>query len=381
MHIPKEFLENQAFFCSPLAFSRQIPVNANPILMADPNGSYIPEGAVTQEDGTVKVAFYGPEAETVTAFHEDVSVDLVKDEAGLWTGILPYYEPGFKQLGFKVNGVTVLNRMAPVGFGSNTPLNYVEVPDTECDFLLLKDVPHGSVTREYFKSTYTGRFISCLVYTPPGYQQDLSVNYPVLYLQHGGGENETSWVYQGKINFTMDNLIAEGKAVPCIIVMSNGMVQLDDGKGGTAVRAWEFENLLFQDVIPFIEKTYRVKPGKENRAIAGLSLGSLQCGKIILEHPDMFIAAGLFTGITSPFSDPSEQHHLKALDNAEYLNKEIKVLFRAIGDSESSYELIRNETKILEEKGVNNIEKVYPGEHEWRVWRRAACDFLQLIFK
>jgi len=378
MNIPEYFLKNQVFHSKPYAFNKQIPVAARFSFPTDPSISMVPIGAEALSDGNVKVAFFAPAAQTVTAFHENVSVDLEKDKDGLWTGLLPYSEPGFKQLGFKVDGVDVLNRMAPIGFGSSYPLNYIEVPDTDCEFLLIKDVPHGSVTQEYFKSKTSGQYESCLVYTPPGYQRS-GEDYPVLYLQHGGGENETSWVHQGKINFIMDNLIAEGKATPCIIVMCNGMVQFDKSSGKTGTFYDTLEMLLLEDAIPFIESIYRVKLGKDNRAIAGLSMGSLQSGKLIMDHPDMFCAAGLFTGYTAPWGDPMP--HLKALDNAEYFNKEVKVFFRAIGDQETSFDIIKNETKICAEKGINTIEKVYPGAHEWRVWRNAAHDFLQLIFK
>jgi len=267
MQIPKSFLENQVFQSNPLGFNRQMPLRTRPAFPPNNGGAVIPGGAIAREDGTVEVAFYAPEASSVTAFHGDVSVQLVKNEDGVWSGLLPYSEPGFKQLGFTVDGVRVLNRMAPIGFGSSAPLNYVEIPDVECDFLLIKNVPHGSVNQEFFYSKTTGQYESCLVYTPPEYQKDWNVTYPVLYLQHGGGENETSWVHQGKINFTMDNLIAEGKAVPCLIVMCNGMVQMPGADGVRATDYDAFEKLLLEDAIPFIESIYRVKAERSSWSI------------------------------------------------------------------------------------------------------------------
>jgi enterochelin esterase-like enzyme len=393
MNIPQEFLKNQIFQSKALGFNPQSPIAVG--FPPRPDAPRIPEGAITLPDGNVQVSYFAPTAQSVTASHEDVKVDLTKDANGLWTGILPYAEPGFKQLAFHVDGSFVINRMAPIGFGSSCPLNYVEVPDVDHDFLLLKDVPHGAVSMETYKSSVTNEFESCWVYTPPFYQKDLAKTYPVLYLEHGGGENEICWVHLGKINSTMDNLIAEGKAVPCIIVMCAGMVQVEDGQGGRKTNYDAYEQLLLNDVIPFIERTYRTKTDKFSRAIAGLSMGSLQSARILLKHLDMFGAAGLFTGYTPPFHNLGmgnalkgsgmdeilSADYLKVLDDAALINREIKVFFRAIGDQETSLPLIKEETRFCAEKGINSIEKVYPGAHEWRVWRRAAYDFLQLIFR
>jgi len=377
--IPEYMLKNQSFQNRAIAFNDQLEVNEYPPY--HPERRTIPVGARPLENGNVFVTFYAPEAQSVSAFHEDVSIELEKDENGVWSGELPYDEPGFKQLGFRVNGVRVMNPMAPIAFGSGRPINYVDIPDTACEYLLLKDVPHGSITHEIFKSSVTGRYETCLVYTPPGYKHDLDKRYPVIYLQHGGGENEMCWVYQGKINYIMDNLLAEGKAVPALIVMNNGMVQVGDGKGGLVVDKEKFQDLLIEDCIPMIEKEYRVKPGKENRAIAGLSMGSLQSGKIIMERTDMFSAAGLFTGFLPPRTPVSELPYLKVLDNAEFFNKEVRLFFRAMGNKEPSIPLFASEAKMCDEKGIKYVERIYPGGHEWRVWRAAAHDFLQLVFK
>jgi enterochelin esterase-like enzyme len=376
--IPESFLKNQSFQNKALAFNLQLSINLLPPLQSE--RKMVPPGAEVLEDGNVKVTFYAPDAHVVSAWHENVSIDLQKGGDGVWSGILPYSEPGFKQLGFKVDGVSVMNPLAPIGFGSGRALNYVDIPDTACDFLLCKDVPHGSITHEIFKSKVTGQFESCLVYTPPEYHLDSRL-YPVVYLQHGGGENEMCWVYQGKVNYIMDNLLADGKAVPALIVMCNGMVQVDDGQGGRVVDNTRFQDLLIEDCIPMIESKYRVKPGKENRAISGLSMGSLQSGKIIMEHPELFSAAGLFTGFLPPRAPASDFPYLKALDDADYFNREVKVFFRAMGDQEPSIPLFASETKMCDEKGIRYIEKIYPGAHEWRVWRCCAHDFLQLVFR
>lgn len=380
MNIPESFLKNQTFDTRALAFNRQLTPNYTPDPFAHVEK---PLGAEVNPDGTVLVRFFGPKAQRVQAGHEDVWVDLTMDDIGMWTGLLPYDEPGFKQLAFLVDGVKVINPLAPIGWGSGSAINYIEIPDENQPFLLMRDVPHGTVSMEYFPSKVTGETECCYVYTPPRYRDDLTTQYPVLYLQHGGGENEGCWVHLGKVNMVMDNLLADGKCKPFIIVMNNLMMQVQkDGKWEEDVN--QFGDMLIGDCIPFIERAYRVKPGKMNRAIAGLSLGSLYSGQIIMEHPEYFGAAGLFTGYTWPVMrgyPTKEQPWVDALRDAEKFNKEVPLFFGAIGDQEVSLPLFENERKFCAEMGVNYIQKIYPGAHEWRVWRAAAYDFFQMLFQ
>lgn len=379
MNIPEEFLKNQVFDSSPIGFNRQLIPNLTGLSALHDNNRL---GTEVLPDGSVNVSFYGPEANEVVAGYPDVWVKLEKNEEGMWTGNVKYDEPGQKQLIFKVDGVRVVNPLAPVGYGWGYPINYIEIPDTDQDYLLIKDVPHGTVSMEYFYSTVTGEYECCYVYTPPKYREDVTKDYPVLYLQHGGGENEGCWTYLGKTNFVMDNLLAEGKAVPFIIVMNNVMMQVNtDGNPHEDIN--QYNDMIIKDCIPFIEKNYRVRPGKKNRAIAGLSMGSLLSGRMIMEHYDLFGAAGLFTGYTYPViaGNQTPMPYLKALDDAETFNREVNPFFGAIGDHEVSLPLFEKEREYCKEKGINYIQKIYPGYHEWRVWRAASHDFYQLLFK
>lgn len=379
MNIPSYFLTNQTFDTRALGFNRQLTPNYTPDPFAHVDK---PLGVEVMPDGTAKLRFYAPGAQSVSAGHEDVSADLEKQPDGMWVGFLPYSEPGFKQLAFYVDGVKVLNPLAPIGWGSGSAINYVEIPDPDCEFLLMKDVPHGTVSMEYFPSKVTGETECCYVYTPPKYRQGTDL-LPVLYLQHGGGENETCWVHLGKVNMIMDNLLAEGKCKPFIIVMNNVMMQVQNN-GVWEENVYRYGDMLIQDCIPFIEANYRVLPGKFNRAIAGLSLGSLLSGQIIMEHYDLFGAAGLFTGYTWPIMKGypiKEQPWVAALDDAETFNREVPLFFGAIGDQEVSLPLFENERTYCAEKGIHYLQKIYPGTHEWRVWRAAAYDFFQMLFQ
>ena len=388
MRIPKEHIENQGYDSRSYAFSKQQPYSVR----ADtPDGQkviHIKDAVEVLEDGRVRLNMYAPNAKSVKVVSRKIQIDLVKGEDGYWEGCIAYDYPGFKNIDFYIDDALVINPMAPIGFGSNRVMNYVEVPDQEQDYLLMKDVPHGAVIQEFFKSKVTGKYESCYIYTPPGYQKEPDVKYPVLYLQHGGGENETCWIYQGKTNFVMDNLIAEGKAVPMIIVMNNGMTRkageekMPMSFGGNMMGV--FKDMLIEDCIPFIEANYRVKTDKWNRAIAGLSMGSLQAAEIIMTRYDLFSAAGLFTGYTYPVINgrkPGPQPYEAILNDAETFNREVKLFYRAIGAEEVSFPLIKEEDRFCAEKGINTVSSVFPGEHEWYVWRAASHEFFQLLFR
>ena len=380
MNIPESFLNNQTFDSRAIGFNRQlIPNMINGGKTGDTNIGY-----KVFPDGKVWVSLYGPTANEVKAGYPKNFVDLVKQEDGMWTGTIQYEDPGLKELHFYVDGVRIINPLAPIGYGWGYGINYIEVPDPDQDYILIKDVPHGTVSQEYFTSTVTGEVECCYVYTPPKYREDLDTVYPCLYLQHGGGENETCWTHLGKVNFIMDNLLAEGKAVPFIIVMNNAMMQVNTD-GNPKLDTSKFNEMVIKDCIPFIESKYRVISDKHARAIAGLSMGSLLSGKMIMEHYDVFGSAGLFTGYTYPVMSGYDPHaqdeQIKVLDDAETFNREVNPFFGAIGDHEVSLPLFEKEREYCKERGVNYIQKIYPGYHEWRVWRAAFHDYAQIVFR
>ncbi len=380
MNIPESFLTNQTFDSRAIGFNRQLlPTMIMGGTYKDTNIGY-----KVMPDGKVWVCLYGPTANEVTAGYPENMVNLEKDEDGMWSGTIQYDEPGLKQLIFYVDGVRIINPLAPIGYGWGYGINYIEVPDPEQDYLLIKDVPHGTVSREYFFSKITGEWECCYVYTPPKYRDDLDTKYPVLYLQHGGGENETCWIDLGKTNFSMDNLLAEGKIVPFIIVMNNAMMQVNND-GNPRLDNSRYNDMIIEDCIPFIESHYRVISDKKARAIAGLSMGSLLSGEMIMQHYDVFGSAGLFTGYTyprMPGREPrSQAEQLKCFDDAETFNREVNPFFGAIGDHEVSLPLFEKEREYCKEKGINYIQKIYPGYHEWRVWRAAFHDYAQMLFR
>ncbi len=379
MKIDQEWINNQSLSMDTISFKPHLPWEPHF------NGPYrrgsVPNGAIVLDGTRAMASYYAPSAKEVTVFNGFDHIPLSMGKDGIWSGIIEYPAPGYNPLEFRIDGCIAVNPLAPVGFGGGKTVNYVDVPDPQQDFLLLKDVPHGAVTREFYKSKFTGKYESCLVYVPADYQQELDQRYPVLYLQHGGGESENCWVYEGKVNFIADNLIAEGKMQPCVIVMNNGMTLVEDENHQEHIDYEAFEQVLIQDCIPFIEGRYRVYRDAENRAYAGLSMGSLQGGQIVMRHPEMFCAAGLFTGFLYPRRPVEDLEYLSALDNADFFNSHIKVFFRCMGSQEPTMPLFEQESQLCREKGIK-FEEYHPeGGHEWRVWRQCVWKFLQLIFK
>lgn len=377
---------NRTYECKAIAFNEQLPIGTEAGTMLGESGITIPKGIQILEDGSVLALFYAPKAGTVSLEFEGQEILMSKEENDIWKAILVPETPGLKAVIFKVDGVTVINPMAPIGFGWSKPMNYVDVPEKDCDFFFLKDVPHGTVVQDFYYSSVTGNYESCMLYLPPDYMGMSDRKYPVLYLQHGHGENEKCWVYQGKVNFILDNLLAEGKAVPCVIVMNNGMVHTRDGKGSPVMDSSLLEHLLVRDCIPFIEGKYRVHTDKNNRAMAGLSMGSMQTSITVMHHPDLFGYAGVFSGFLRRLPDGNGDH-LKFLDDKERFQSAFKFFMRAMGTEDCFFDSFIRDNELMEEKGLapencpNHKIYYYPGGHEWQVWRKCIYDFLQAVFR
>lgn len=380
--LKKEQLENRAYTSDATAWNLRLAGRSHPEQLGCPLD--VPPATQVNPDGTVTFRFYAPTANSVgVGYMRDEPTPMVKGEDGIWTATLSFPCPGMKEIAFKVDGVDVMNPYAPIGFGFGRPLNYVDIPCEEQEYLQIKDVPHGSVVREYFKSKTTGEWESCLVYLPPQYYTELDRRFPVLYLQHGGAQNENGWVYEAKTNFIMDNLLAENKAVPMIIVMCNGMVQMKNADGKWEYQSGQLQNLLTEDCIPFIDGKYRTIATAWDRAYAGLSMGSLQGSKFFMERRDVIASAGLFTGFRYPdhTKATADESYLSAMDDVEAFNKTVRLFFIGCGEFEVSITKVRDEDKFLTEKGIPHVFRSYPGDHEWHTWRPCLYDYLQLLFR
>ena len=302
-----------------------------------------------------------------------------------WILELPFSTP-VNYVQICVDGQEVLSPELPIAHGYGRPYNYIELPD-EDGLFELRDVPHGTLTREFYKSKISDNWEKLIVYLPPCVP---SAGLPVLYLQHGFGESEISWSTTGKVNLLMDNLIAAGKIKPFAIVMGNGMVkQRIDGE--LKLNRALYGQMLVEEILPMLEKKYQFGGSKEKRGMAGLSMGSVQTTRIICEHPELFSEVGLFSGFLTHrivgdeehdgiISKACEQSYLNAMDDVAF-NSYFHTFFRCIGDEDWFLPRFLEEDEIIQTKGVREIRRIYHGGHDWNVWRPCFADFAQMIFR
>ena len=343
MNIEK-YLANQSLHSYALNFD---PTQKDLIRITDP--------ASVDQNGTVHFTFRAPGAQSVAvpglggAFSERIS--LCRRENGDWTGTAEGLPAGFHYHDYIVDGTRMCNDLAPVGYGDFRAINYFEIPDSDSGFYLLQDVPHGTIRMEYYNSIVTGRCRTCFVYTPPGYETHPEKHYPVLYLQHGGGETETGWIWKGKVNYIMDNLIAAGQCREMILVMNDGYAFLPDGKEHPARGAIDL--VLAKDCIPFIDQKYRTLTDRK----AGL----FSCYFIVKDHYDDY---------TELFRD------------AKAFNSQFDLFFFSTGTEEANfYEQNLHTIQHLKEHGLDITYFETPGYHEWQVWRYSFHAFVTKLFR
>lgn len=309
--------------------------------------------------------------------------DMVKVDDGFWEVTTDSLSEGFHYYSLLIDGVAVADPSSETFYGMGRMASGIEIPFSGDGYYAVKDVPHGDVRRNRYYSDVTNAWRNLYVYTPPGYDVNLDEKYPVLYILHGGGEDETGWATQGKADLILDNLIAEKKAKPMLIVMMDG----NFGRGGIAgfgeqsLRA--FENELKQAVLPFVEANYRAIPDASNRALAGLSMGGLQTLHAGIRNTDMFSSLGVFSSgwwSNQPvLSDPQYEFMEK---NAETINRNLKNFWIAMGGPEDiAYENCKIMMKKFDEMGIKYHYSEYPGGHTWPVWRNNLYNFSQLIFR
>ena len=340
----------------------------------EPNRDGVQGFEITPE-GRVRFRIIAPNAQKVwiNQFYDN-NFYLDRTPDGAWEGEFDMGK-GFLYFFLKIDGADVLSPYLPIGYGCCRPMNFVFVPvEDMAGWDDLNGIEHGGVARRYYESSVTGKTEICLVYTPPRF--DASKCYPVLYLQHGYGENETGWAYQGHVNRIADKLLAEGRMEPMLIVMGNGMAQ-KDGKAQNVL----FPEILVNDLIPYIEKNYPVKTDKWNRAMAGLSMGSYQTSIATLSHPELFGYAGIFSGFMRAPWKPEWEKHMDILNDREAFNASYKVFYRAMGTEDTYFSRFAEDDALLEGRGLNILRETFPGGHDWTVWRRCIHSFLPMIFR
>jgi len=339
----------------------------------------------------VRVRVVAPQAQSVVLdFLGGAKYPLAKGEDGAWTGVTRPMDEGFHYYQLVMDGAGVPDPGSQYFYGGGRWGSGLEVPAHDQDFYALKNVPHGQVREVYFFSKSANTNLRCFVYTPPDYDKDPTKRYPVLYLQHGGGEDETGWGRQGQAAFIMDNLIAAGKIRPFIIVMANSYVPGAAGPGRGAAAGGRpgggaagpggrgffnfsaFERVLIEDLIPHIDETFRTLPDQPHRAMAGLSMGGMQTRTITLAHLDKFSHIGIFSGGSIGLSD---------IPDLAAFKQKVKLVFVSYGSREKT-SLAQRNVEALQQAGIRCIYYEAPNTgHEWQTWRRSLYQFAPLLFE
>jgi enterochelin esterase-like enzyme len=353
-------------------------------------------------DNKVTFRVYSKEATSISV-SGDWSVtrertQMVKNDSSIWSATIGPLKPDRYHYTLTIDGIRATDPSNPLTVRDiTTHASVLFVPGKESELYGVKNVPHGSVNKVWYNSPTMKLYRRMVIYTPPGYE-DSQEKYPVLYLQHGGSVDEEAWTELGRAAQIEDNLIAEGKAKPMIIVMPNGntneaaalteIPRNASAQGAvppTQVTANNYEASLLNDIMPFIESHYRVLSNPENRAIAGLSMGGGQSYNLGL-GTDKFawigvFSSGTFGGVQGYGNYDPEKQIPGLLTNSSSFNKRLKLFYISCGEQDPRIEYTKKAATLFKEKGLNNVFTSFPGQHEWKVWRMALSDFLPRLFK
>lgn len=306
--------------------------------------------------------------------------DMTRQEDGTWTTVTDSLGEGFHYYSLLIDGVAVADPNSETFYGMGRMASGIEVPFKGGEYYATKDVPHGDVRMKRYYSEVTRSWRRFFIYTPAGYDVQTNNQYPVLYLLHGGGEDERGWSTQGKTDLIMDNLIEAGKAKPMLVVMMDGNMP-SAGFNSGALKAFEAE--LTQAVIPFVEQNYRVGRGAAHRALAGLSMGGIQTLYAGLYHTDLFAYLGVFSsGWLPAYQKTVDEQYEYIAQNKSTIDTQLKLLWIAMGGKEDiAYQNCQNMLKEFDRLKLKYIYSEYSGGHTWPVWRNNLYNFTQLLFK
>ena len=345
-------------------------------------------------DHSIAFELPAPAARAVAVDIGGRTIAMQRGADGTWRVTTPPQVVGFHYYQFVVDGLRVNDPGSHAFFGTGIDSSGIEVPDEGEDFYLPHEVPHGDIRIRSYLSTVTGQWRRTFIYTPPGYDSQPQTRYPVLYLQHGMGEDETGWTFQGHVNAILDNLIAQGKAVPMIVVMDNGYATRPPGGGpvappkvGASVDFTVFEDVVVHDLIPMIDGSLRTLSDRDHRAVAGLSMGANEALQLGTHHLDLFAYLGGFSGTMNGLStDPLDAATAfgGVFRNAAEFNQRVKLLWLGMGTREPmpfprSIGAFRT---MLDRAGIRYTFYSSPGTaHEWLTWRRDLRQFAPLLFR
>ncbi len=311
--------------------------------------------------------------------------DLVKDTAGFWKITTDSISEGFHYYSLLIDGVAVADPASESFYGMGRQASGIEIPFSGGGYYALRNVPHGDVRIKRYFSKVTNSWRQFYIYTPPGYDSAVNLNYPVLYLLHGGGEDERGWAMQGKTDLIMDNLIAAGKAKPMLIVMPDANIGAGGfNAGGIENSLKQFEREMKESLVPFVDKNYRTLPDANSRAMAGLSLGGMHTLYTGINNTDKFAYLGVFSSgwIVPMMNSISEKQYNFLKENTEKVNSNIKSFWISEGGKEDiAWKNGQIMVEKLNELKIKNVYSEYSGGHTWPVWRNNLFNFAQILFK
>ncbi|MFZ6012468.1 MAG: alpha/beta hydrolase-fold protein, partial [Bacteroidota bacterium] len=306
--------------------------------------------------------------------------DMVKDAEGFWEATTDSLSPGFHYYSLIIDGMPVADPASETFYGMGRMASGIEIPFAQADYYAVKDVPHGDIRiKRYYSNVYKA-WRTFYIYTPPGYDASGNQQYPVLYLLHGGGEDQRGWASQGKADLVLDNLINDGKSKPMLVVMM-------DGNGPSFAFAEQslrsFVSELKENVIPFVEKNYRAARDQKNRALAGLSMGGIQTLYAGIYNSDLFAYLGVFSSGWLPAQNSiSDAQYTFIRNNSAKISRDLRLLWIAMGGKEDiAYQNCQNMLAKFDDLKLKYVYHEYPGGHTWPVWRNNLFEFSQLLFK
>jgi enterochelin esterase-like enzyme len=349
-----------------------------------------------QNDHRVTFRIYAPKAtEVIVRGDFGPEAKLTKDAQGVWSVTVGPLAPDFYSYNFYVDGVkTADSKNALIKPGISSVDSMVFVRGNEADFEDNKDVPHGEVRKVWYRSTTLNAQRRMHVYTPPGYD-DGNERYPVFYLLHGSGDEDSGWSTIGRAGFILDNLIAQKKAKPMLIVMPNGSLPRPANfrrppagapRDAEFVRRMaefqgRFVKELLQDIVPQVEKRFRVRSGAENRALAGLSMGGGQTLAVVTTHPDQFGYVGVWSGAIFGSAEDYEKSHATFFESADKVNKTVKMFSISCGDQDRLLNGSKSMDELLKKHGIKHALHISGGGHTWINWRHYLNDFAPQLFQ
>jgi enterochelin esterase-like enzyme len=307
--------------------------------------------------------------------------DMVKNVEGLWEATTDSLSEGFHYYSLIIDGMAVADPSSESFYGMGRMASGFEVPFKGDAYYEIRNVPHGDIRIKNYYSNVTNSWRDFYMYTPPDYDQNTTEKYPVLYILHGGGEDQRGWAIQGKTDLIIDNLISQKKAVPMIVVMVDGNLPLN-GFGGETLGVFEKE--LKQSVIPFVEQNYRVKTDAKSRALAGLSMGGIQTLYTGVKNTDLFSYLGVFSsGWIQPMQkDIADSQYAFMENNLDKINSNLKLFWISQGGKEDiAWKNCQTMILKFDEMKIKYAYSEYPGGHSWPVWRNNLYNFAQLLFK